>query len=168
MDVLSNVGLMLKIHSTTLLLQSDRFQIVTIPYGPGIRVDTYLYPGCTVSGYYDSLVAKLIAWGGDFEEARKRTRNALDEFIIEGINTTIPLYKTIMGDQNFIKGDISTDYLERFGIMDKMNKNMKEQSKTKTYAAIPAVLLQSELVKKGNNTTIREGTLSKSKNWKTK
>ena len=140
----------------------------TIPYGPGIRVDTYLYPGCTVSGYYDSLVAKLIAWGADFEEARKRTRNALDEFIIEGINTTIPLYKTIMDDQNFIKGDISTDYLERFAIMDKMNKNMKEQSKTKTYAAIAAVLLQSELVKKGNNTTIRQDTLSKSKNWKTK
>jgi acetyl-CoA/propionyl-CoA carboxylase len=140
----------------------------TIPYGPGIRVDTYLYPGCTVSGYYDSLVAKLIAWGADFEEARKRTRNALDEFIIEGINTTIPLYKTIMDDQNFIKGDISTDYLERFAIMDKMNKNMKEQSKTKTYAAIAAVLLQSELVKKGNNITIRQDTLSKSKNWKTK
>src|SRR5690349_6584265 len=81
-----------------------------ITYGPGVRVDTYLYPGCTVSGYYDSLVAKLLAWGSNFEEARVRMRNALDEFTIEGINTTIPLYKTIMNEQNFIKGEISTDY----------------------------------------------------------
>jgi acetyl-CoA/propionyl-CoA carboxylase len=68
----------------------------TIPYGPGIRVDTYLYPGCSVSGYYDSLVAKLIAWGKDFEESRVRTKNALNEFTVEGINTTIPLFQTIL------------------------------------------------------------------------
>src|SRR5918912_900190 len=73
-----------------------------LPYGPGVRVDTYLYPGCLVSGFYDSLVAKLIAWGRDFEEARIRTRNALNEFRIEGVNTTIPLYKTIMEETNFI------------------------------------------------------------------
>ena len=41
-----------------------------LPYGPGIRVDTYLYPGCNVSGYYDSLVAKLLAWGRDFDEVK--------------------------------------------------------------------------------------------------
>src|ERR671929_1111132 len=99
-----------------------------LPYGPGVRVDTYLYPGCLVSGFYDSLVAKLIAWGRNFEEARIRTRNALDEFTIEGINTTIPLYKTIMDEQNFINGDLSTDYLERFNIMDKMRENAKEES----------------------------------------
>src|ERR671928_359452 len=94
-----------------------------IPYGPGIRVDTYLYPGCNVSGYYDSLVAKLLAWGRSFEEARIRMKNALGEFVVEGINTTIPLYKTIMDDPNFIKGDLSTDYLDRFKILDKMNEN---------------------------------------------
>src|SRR6188472_552491 len=81
----------------------------TIPYGPGIRVDTYLYPGCSVSGYYDSLVAKLIAWGKDFEESRVRTKNALNEFTVEGINTTIPLFKTIMDEDNFIKGVTCTN-----------------------------------------------------------
>src|ERR687888_343505 len=101
----------------------------TLPYGPGIRVDTYLYPGCSVSGYYDSLVAKLLAWGKDFNEARIRTRNALDEFMIEGINTTIPLYKTIMDEPNFIKGELSTDYLDRFKIFDKMNEQAKQQAK---------------------------------------
>src|ERR687887_1869734 len=123
-----------------------------IPYGPGIRVDTYLYPGCNVSGYYDSLTAKLLAWGGDFNEARIRMRNALDEFVVEGINTTIPLYKTIMDDPNFIKGELSTDYLDRFKIFDKMNEQAKEQAKERAYAAVAAVLLQSEFVKKAGAT----------------
>jgi acetyl-CoA/propionyl-CoA carboxylase len=142
----------------------------TLPYGPGIRVDTYLYPGCTVSGYYDSLVAKLISWGNDFQEARKRMKNGLYEFAIEGINTTIPLYKTIIDEENFIKGDISTDYLERFSVMDKMNEKMKEVSKKKSSAVIAAILLQSELVKKGNISTAMKNNniLSKSKNWQKK
>ncbi len=119
-----------------------------IPYGPGIRVDTYLYPGCNVSGYYDSLTAKLLAWGRDFNEARIRMRNALDEFTIEGINTTIPLYKTIMDDPNFIKGELSTDYLDRFKIFDKMNGDAKREAKERAYAAVAAALLHSEFVKK--------------------
>jgi acetyl-CoA/propionyl-CoA carboxylase len=138
-----------------------------IPYGPGIRVDTYLYPGCNVSAYYDSLVAKLIAWGRDFEEARIRTKNALDEFTIEGVNTTIPLYKTIMDEQNFINGDISTDYLERFNILDKMRENAKEESQRVSSAAIAAILLQSEFVKKGmtGSSMISKSQLERSK-WK--
>jgi len=138
-----------------------------IPYGPGIRVDTYLYPSCTVSAYYDSLVAKLIAWGRDFEEARIRTKNALDEFTIEGINTTIPLHKTIMDEQNFINGDLSTDYLERFNIMDKMRENAKEESHRVSSAAIAAILLQSEFTKNGmsGSSMTSKAQLQKSK-WK--
>ncbi len=133
-----------------------------IPYGPGIRVDTYLYPGCNVSGYYDSLTAKLLAWGRNFDEARIRMRNALDEFTIEGINTTIPLYKTIMDDPNFIRGELSTDYLDRFKIFDKMNEQAKEEIKKRALAAVAAVLLQSEFVKKAGST---QTTTSRSK-WK--
>src|ERR671935_1249084 len=114
-----------------------------IPYGPGIRVDTYLYPGCNVSGYYDSLVAKLLAWGRNFDESRVRMKNSLDEFVIEGINTTIPLYKTIMDEPNFINGELSTDYLERFKIFDKMNEDVKERAMDKAPAAVAALLLQS-------------------------
>src|SRR5918911_345110 len=121
-----------------------------IPYGPGIRVDTYLYPSCTVSAYYDSLVAKLIAWGRDFEEARIRTRNALDEFTIEGVNTTIPLHKTIIEEPNFIKGDLSTDYLDRFNLMDKMHQNAKNHLEKSSPTAVAAMLLQAEYVKKAN------------------
>jgi acetyl-CoA/propionyl-CoA carboxylase len=136
-----------------------------IPYGPGIRVDTYLYPGCTVSGYYDSLVAKLIAWGRNFEEARVRMKNSLDEFTIEGINTTIPLYKTIMDEPNFIKGELSTDYLERFKILDKMNEDVKERAKDKASAAVAALLLQSEFVKKAG--AAQNATAASSK-WKSR
>lgn len=136
-----------------------------IPYGPGIRVDTYLYPGCTVSGYYDSLVAKLIAWGRNFEEARVRMKNSLDEFTIEGINTTISLYKTIMDEPNFIKGELSTDYLERFKILDKMNEDVKEKAKDKAPAAVAALLLQSEFVKK---TGAAQNATAASSKWKSR
>jgi acetyl-CoA/propionyl-CoA carboxylase len=136
-----------------------------ISSGPGIRVDTYLYPGCNVSGYYDSLVAKLISWGNDFEESRIRMKNGLSEFTIEGINTTIPLFKTIMDEQNFIKGDLSTDYLERFSIINKMNEDAKKRSKKNSSAAIATVLLQTEFVKKSGRiipTDVAQSNLS----WK--
>lgn len=123
----------------------------TIPYGPGIRVDTYLYPGCTVSGYYDSLVAKLIAWGEDFEESRVRTKNALNEFTVEGINTTIPLFKTIMDEDNFINGELSTDYLERFKILERMNSDAVENAKKDLIPAVSAILLKSEFIKKSHS-----------------
>jgi acetyl-CoA/propionyl-CoA carboxylase len=122
-----------------------------LPYGPGIRVDTYLFPGCTVSGFYDSLTAKLISWGSTFDESRRRMRNALDEFTIEGINTTIPLYKTIMNDEHFINGDLSTDYLDRYSIIEKMKKELKAKNSDKSKRLLPAVasaIIQTEYVKR--------------------
>jgi acetyl-CoA/propionyl-CoA carboxylase len=136
-----------------------------LPYGPGIRVDTYLYPGCTISGFYDSLVAKLLAWGRDFGEARARMKNGLAEFAIEGINTTIPLYKTIMDEPNFVGGELSTDYIERFKIFDKMNENAKNEAAERASAAVAAVLLQSEYVKSGSGTTARQH-MQKASRWK--
>jgi len=135
----------------------------TIPYGPGIRVDTYLFPGCTVSGYYDSLVAKLIAWGRDFDEARRRVKNALNEFYIEGINTTIPLYKTIMDDPAFIAGDLSTDYLERFKIFEKVESVAKASAKDNVDAIVAAALLHSVLVRRGSES---EQNTNKQSKWK--
>jgi acetyl-CoA/propionyl-CoA carboxylase len=136
-----------------------------VPYGPGIRVDTYLYPGCNVSGYYDSLVAKLLAWGRNFDEARVRMKNALNEFEIEGINTTIPLYKTIMNDPSFIRGELSTDYLERFRILNKMNEDAKASERDKATAAIASVLLQSEFGKRAGAAEANNNTSTKSR-WK--
>jgi acetyl-CoA/propionyl-CoA carboxylase len=151
---------------------SGRVPYCNLPLGPGIRVDTYLYPGCTVSGFYDSLVAKLITWGSSFDESRRRMRNALDEFIIDGINTTIPLYKTIMNEINFINGDLSTDYLDRFSIIDKMNNEIKDKinDKTKVLPGIAAVLLYSEYIKNNpnfaNTSATKNVTPTNKTNWK--
>jgi acetyl-CoA carboxylase biotin carboxylase subunit len=64
--------------------------------------------------YYDSLIAKLIAHGRDREEAVQRLRRGLDEFIIEGIRTTIPLHRLIVNDRAFLEGRFSTQYLDSF------------------------------------------------------
>jgi len=135
-----------------------------LPYGPGVRVDTYLYPGCNVSGYYDSLVAKLITWGADFDEARIRMSNALDEFMIEGIHTTIPLYRTIMKEKNFIKGNISTDYLEKYDLINLMKTQSKEKSLKASDASIAAALVYSEYLKGQNSPSNSSKELSLS-NW---
>jgi len=135
-----------------------------LPYGPGVRVDTYLYPGCNVSGYYDSLVAKLITWGADFDEARIRMSNALDEFMMEGIHTTIPLYRTIMKEKNFIKGNISTDYLEKYDLINLMKTQSKEKSLKTSDASIAAALVYSEYLKGQNSPSNSPKELSLS-NW---
>ena len=120
---------------------------VNIPSGPGVRVDTYLFPGCTVSPYYDSLMAKLITWGESFEESRERMRIALSDFYIEGVETAIPLYKTIIDSKEFIKGDLSTDFLDRFKILDRLREDMKEEILQKTDASLAAGIIHSEFLK---------------------
>jgi len=84
------------------------------PGGPGIRVDTAIYANYTVPPNYDSLIAKLIVYGHDRKEALSRMTRALDEYIIEGIKTTIPFHKKVFSDQDFRKGEFYTNFLERF------------------------------------------------------
>lgn len=83
------------------------------PGGFGIRVDSAMESGATVVPYYDSMIAKLITHGRDRQEAMARMRRALDEFVIEGIKTTIPLHRRIFNDPDFQKGHISTAFLEQ-------------------------------------------------------
>lgn len=82
-----------------------------VPAGPGIRVESYVRCGSRISPYYDSLVAKLIVRGQDREEALARARRALDEFVIEGIATTIPLHKRVLANEAFVAGDVATDFI---------------------------------------------------------
>ncbi len=95
---------------------SPRFGPITAympPGGPGIRVDSHLYPGYTVPIHYDSLLAKIIAWGIDRDEAVARMARALDDLRIEGVPTTTPFLQRVMRDETFRSGDVYTDYIER-------------------------------------------------------
>lgn len=85
-----------------------------IPGGPGVRVDTAVYPGYTVPPFYDSMIAKLIVHARTRELAIARMQRALDMMVIEGIKTTISLHKKIMADEKFKKGDFSTKFMEEF------------------------------------------------------
>ncbi|MBI4825869.1 MAG: acetyl-CoA carboxylase biotin carboxylase subunit [Nitrospirae bacterium] len=83
------------------------------PGGRGVRVDTAAYTGWTVPPHYDSLIAKLIVHGRDRADAINKLRNALKEFIVEGIKTTIPLHLKILENPEFIAGNFNTDFLEK-------------------------------------------------------
>ena len=84
------------------------------PGGPGVRLDTHAYAGYFVPPYYDSLIAKLIVSGPSREEAILRARHTLDEFVIEGIATTIPFLRNLLDDPGFVAGEIDTGFVERF------------------------------------------------------
>lgn len=84
------------------------------PGGFGVRVDSVMESGSMVVPHYDSMIAKLITHGRTRQESIARMRRALDEFVIEGIKTTIPLHKRILNDPDFQKGHVSTTFLERF------------------------------------------------------
>ena len=92
------------------------------PGGPGIRVDSHIYQGYKVPPHYDSLVAKLIAYGSDRNEAIARMLRALEEFVIEGIHTTIPLHHVIVSSEEFKRGDFDTGFLERFDYKAKLKE----------------------------------------------
>ncbi len=85
------------------------------PGGPGVRVETAAYNRYVIPPYYDSMIAKLIVHAATRDEAIMRMQRALDEFIIEGVKTTIPMHKKILSDPDFQKGNISTKFMERYG-----------------------------------------------------
>ncbi len=84
------------------------------PGGPGVRVDSALYQGYEVPPYYDSLVSKLIVYGGDRDECLMRLRRAMEEYVIGGIETTIPLHQRLLDNADFQKGAYDIGWLERF------------------------------------------------------
>ena len=85
-----------------------------VPGGLGVRVDSALYQGYVVPPQYDSLVAKLVVHGTGRNECLMRLRRALEEFVIAGIETTIPLHQRIIAERDFINGDYDIGWLERF------------------------------------------------------
>ncbi len=88
-----------------------RITAMNLPGDVGIRVDTAAYTDYVIPPFYDSLIAKLIAYGHDRNEAIARMRRALDMFVVEGIYTTIPLHQRIMNDPDFVAGNFDTSFL---------------------------------------------------------
>ncbi|HKW89993.1 MAG TPA: acetyl-CoA carboxylase biotin carboxylase subunit [Candidatus Acidoferrales bacterium] len=93
---------------------AGRITAFRVPGGPGVRVDTAMYSDGVVPPYYDSLVAKLIAFGDDRAEAIARMSRALDQFVVEGIRTSIPLHRRILEDADFVAGKLDTHFLDRY------------------------------------------------------
>ncbi|WP_164668650.1 acetyl-CoA carboxylase biotin carboxylase subunit [Virgibacillus doumboii] len=94
------------------------------PGGLGVRVDSAVYPGYSIPPFYDSMIAKLIAYGPTREAAIDRMKRSLDEYVVEGVYTTIPFHRLIMDHDVFVKGDFNTKFLEENPITE--NVDVKE------------------------------------------
>jgi len=88
--------------------------VFSVPGGPGVRVETFAHSDCTISPYYDSMIAKIIVHGRDRPEAIARMRRTLEMTVIEGIKTNIPMHLRIVADGDFIAGKVNTSFMERF------------------------------------------------------
>jgi acetyl-CoA carboxylase biotin carboxylase subunit len=86
----------------------------SVPGGPGVRVDSYVHSECTISPYYDSLIAKIITYGHNRDEAIARMRRTLEMTVIDGIKTSIPLHLRVLADPDFVAGRLNTGFMDRF------------------------------------------------------
>ena len=126
---------------------SGRVDKLFFPGGAGVRIDTALYPNYEVPEYYDSLLAKLVVYGNDLEEARKRMILALAEFEIDGLNTTLPLQRFILAHEEFAKWNLDVGFLRRNRIVESFADRQADERTTlaKQGAAIAAALIESGL-----------------------
>ena len=101
-------------HPEKFTPSAGKITAYNLPGGNGIRVDTAQYAEGVVPPYYDSLIAKVIAYGKDREEAMNKMQRALSQFVVQGIHTTIPLHQKIFADEEFRSGQFDTKFMERF------------------------------------------------------
>jgi acetyl-CoA carboxylase biotin carboxylase subunit len=100
--------------SETFVPSPGVIHVFAVPGGPGVRVDSAAHSECTVSPYYDSLIAKIVVHGRDRQEALARMRRTLEMTVIEGIQTSLPLHLKILAEPDFAEGKLSTAFMERF------------------------------------------------------
>jgi pyruvate carboxylase subunit A len=99
-----------------------KIKLYRSPGGPGVRIDSGICGGAEIPPYYDSMIAKLITYGNSREEAIARMKRALKEYVIVGVTTNIPFHRAVLEDEKFLRGDISTHYVEQN--MEKLKKKM--------------------------------------------
>jgi acetyl-CoA carboxylase biotin carboxylase subunit len=134
---------------------------ITLPTGPGVRVDTGVYEGFEITPHYDSLVSKLICWGETRAEALLRMRRALEEYRIMGIKTNIPFHQRILDSHRFMAGQFDTTFVERKFYMSE--DLPPEQART---AAIIATLIAHQDNKKAGQLIRLNGEARGSGRWK--
>ncbi len=119
-------------------------QALRIPSGPGIRVDTALQPGDEIPLHYDALIAKLIAWGKDRDEALARLRRAVDEFVVvgPGIRTTLPFHRELLRHPDFTAGRLDIGMVDR--LMPHLAPSFLETGPEAEMAAIAAAIRATE------------------------
>jgi acetyl-CoA carboxylase biotin carboxylase subunit len=91
-----------------------KITVLHAPGGHGIRLDSHIYAGYTIPPFYDSMIAKLITVAQSREEAINKMKRALDEFVIEGVKTTIPFHRALMDNPDFVSGNYTTKFMESF------------------------------------------------------
>jgi acetyl/propionyl-CoA carboxylase alpha subunit len=109
-----------------------------IPTGPGVRVDTGVYPGFEITPFYDPMIAKLIVWGETRAQAILRMRRALEEYRIIGVRTNIPFHQTMMDSHRFMGGQYDTRFVEERFSMEEVEEFRKDYSEI---AAVFATLV---------------------------
>ncbi len=134
---------------------TGRIDYLRLPGGPGIRVDTGLFEGMEVSPYYDSLLAKLVAWGETAEEARRRALSALEEFRLAGVPSTIPFHRHVLGHPSFVRGDLSTSFIEDSGVLTELAEASDRAAIDRL--AVATLLLSKNQFRSGPGTTAPSG-----------
>jgi pyruvate carboxylase subunit A len=127
------------------------------PGGPGIRIDSGVCDSSTIPPFYDSLISKLVAWGRDRNEAIARMRRALYEYAIDGVKTNIPFHRAVMENENFVKGNLGTQFMDtETSLIDDMKRIAEQkpllqgklpqhlQEKKKIAAVAAAVFMSSQ------------------------
>ncbi len=135
------------------------------PAGPGIRVESALYDGVEVTPYYDSLLAKVTAWGRNREGARTRMQRALAEFRVVGVATNIPYLQQILDHPDFIAGNVDTGFLDRNQVL--VEENLEQQQRMAEIAALMLVTSgESEYSEPLNGSVATNGNRASGSEWR--
>ena len=110
----------------------------SVPGGPGVRIDTCAHTECTISPYYDSLIAKVIVHGRDRQEAIARMRRTLEMTVIEGISTSIPLHLRVLAEPDFQAGRLSTAFMDRY--LDRRRERRPAEGRRVILPALTAIV----------------------------
>jgi acetyl-CoA carboxylase biotin carboxylase subunit len=134
-----------------------------LPTGPGVRIDTGVYPGFEITPYYDPMIAKLIVWGETRAQAILRMRRALEEYRIVGVRTNIPFHQTMMDSHRFMGGQYDTRFVEERFSMDAERKDDKYETHIEIAAMLATLAAHQETERSAQ--IVRRGERDAS-NWK--